>query len=147
MFYDFAVTIPAGTTKASPHEESINLVSGVIHQLEIEFPAGCRGTASLVIFHGAHQVWPTNIDEAFNTEDFTIVVREAEKLPAGPNLFRLVGWSPEAQYDHTITVRFGILPPEAVLISAIVDAIKSLFAALLPKRIPIPSWLGGKKEE
>lgn len=135
MFYDYAFLIHAGTTKVAPEEQFINLVSGVIHKIEIEFPAGCRGTANLAIYHGAHQVWPSNIDEAFNTEDFTIVIDEVEKLPAGPNLFRLVGWSPNACYDHTISVRFGILPPEAILVSSVVDAIKSLFSMFSPKRI------------
>ncbi|MBA7716846.1 hypothetical protein ES703_125928 [subsurface metagenome] len=135
MFYDFALTIPITATKAGPHEIKVNLVSGVIHQVSLEFPAGCRGCAHVAIYKGAHQVWPTNIDEAFNAEDFTIVIDEAEHLPAGPNLFRLLGWSPNACYNHNLTVRFGILPPEAVLVSSIVDAIKGLLGMLLPKRI------------
>ena len=114
MFYDFAFTVPSGTPRASPHEQIFNLVSGVIHHVSIEFPAGCRGTVNVAIYKGAHQVWPTNIDEAFNAEDFTIVIDEAERLPAGPNQFRVVGWSPTACYNHTLTVRFGILEPEAI---------------------------------
>ena len=114
MFYDFAFTVPAGTPEASPHEQTVNLVSGVIHHVSIEFPAGCRGTVFVAIYHGAHQIWPTNIDEAFNAEDFTIVIDEAEHFPAGPNLLRVEGWSPNACHNHTLTVRFGLLEPEAI---------------------------------
>ena len=98
MFYDFAFKIEVADTEASPKEQVVNLVSGVIHQVEIEFPAGCRGCAHVQIYKGAHQVWPTNIDESFNTENFTIVFGEAEKLPAGPNQFRIVGWLVDAQH-------------------------------------------------
>lgn len=114
MFYDFAFLIHAGKTKANPEELFVNLVSGVIHHVSIEFPAGCRGTVFTAIYQGAHQIWPTNIDEAFNAEDFTIVIDEAEHFPAGPNLLRIEGWSPNACYPHTLTVRFGLLEPEAV---------------------------------
>ena len=114
MFYDFAFRIPAGTPKAAPHEQIVNLVSGVIHHVSIEFPAGCLGTAYCAIYQGAHQLWPTNINEAFNAEDFTVVIDEVERLPAGPNQFRVEGWSPNACYPHTLTVRFGILSPEAI---------------------------------
>jgi len=114
MYFDFALTIPLTATRTSPHERIVNLVSGVIHRVEIEFPSGCRGTAYVQIYKGAHQIWPTNIDEAFNADGFTIVIDEAEKLPAGPNQFRIIGWLEQAQYPHTITVRFGILSPETV---------------------------------
>jgi len=115
VYYDFAFTVPKGTTAALPHEEVVNLVSGIVHRVEIAFPAGCRGTVYLAIYKGLHQVWPTNIDEAFSAEDYTIEIDEAERLPAGPNQFRLVGWTPIAQYDHKLRVRVGILPPEAIM--------------------------------
>ena len=114
MFYDFQIEIKAGKTKEAPAEQIVNLVSGIVHRVEIEFRAGCRHTVFVAIYKGAHQVWPTNIEGAFNAENFTIMIDEGEKLPAGPNQFRIVGWSPLAQYDHIITVRFGILPPETL---------------------------------
>ena len=114
MFYDFTFTIPLSATALSPHEQIVNLVSGVIHRLEVAFPAGCRGAAYVQIYKGAHQVWPTNIGGAFHTENFTIVIEEAERLPAGPNQFRILGWLVNAQHPHTLSIRFGILSPEAI---------------------------------
>lgn len=112
MFYDFAVTIPHGRTKASPLEQVLKLTHGIIHRVEIEFPAGCRGYASLVLKHEEHQLYPTNPDEAFNGEGYTIPIDDYFPLTTEPYSLKAVGWAPDAIYDHTITVRVGILSEE-----------------------------------
>uniref|UniRef100_A0A6M3Y2N6 Uncharacterized protein n=1 Tax=viral metagenome TaxID=1070528 RepID=A0A6M3Y2N6_9ZZZZ len=114
MFYDFAVTIPAGTLESAPIEQELNLTHGIIHRVELEFPAGCRGYAYLAIYHREHQILPTNINEAFNGEGYTIPIDEHFDLTEPPHNLLARGWSPNATYDHTITVRVGILPEEVV---------------------------------
>ena len=112
MFYDFAVTIPAGRTENSPVEQTLKLTKGIIHRVEIEFPAGCKGYAHLVLLHEGHQLYPTNPDEDFNANGYTIPIDDYFPLDTAPYSLKAVGWSPDAEYDHTITVRVGILPEE-----------------------------------
>ena len=114
MFYDFAVTIPAGTTEDDPVEQVLKLTHGVIHRVEVEFPAGCRGYAHLVLLHEEHQLYPTNPDEDFNAEGYTIPIDDYFPLTTEPYSLKAVGWAPDASYNHTITVRIGILPEEIV---------------------------------
>ena len=110
MFYDFAVTVTAGTTKATPKEQELKLTYGIIHQVEIEFPRGCKGYVSLALDHWEHQFLPTNPDEAFNGDGYTIVIKEHYPLTTTPYSLYARAWSPDAVYNHTITVRIGVLP-------------------------------------
>ena len=114
MFYDYAVLIPAGTPEDDPVEQELNLTHGIIHRVEVEFPAGCRGYAYLAIYHREHQAFPTNINEAFNGEGYTIPIDEYFDLTEPPHNLLVRGWSPNAIYPHTITVRIGILPKEVL---------------------------------
>ena len=114
MFYDFAIKVLAGTKEDDPKEQELNLTHGIVHRIEVEFPAGCRGYVYLVIYHREHQVWPTNIDQAFNAEGYTVPMDEHFDLTEPPHNLLVRAWSPNAIWPHNITVRVGILP-ETVL--------------------------------
>jgi len=131
MFYDFAVTVTAGKTKAVPLEQELKLTYGIIHQVEIEFPRGCKGYVSLAIDHWEHQFLPTNPDEAFNADGFTIVIKEYYPLVVPPYSLYARGWAPNATYDHTITVRIGVLPEEVLLpIKGLGTVLRALLAPI-----------------
>ena len=120
MFYDFSFTIPANTPAGSPAEMSCKLTYGIIHRVEIVFPAGCAGLVHLQIREGLHQYWPTNSDGDFASNDERIEFSEYQEFYRSPFELVLVGWSPDTTYNHTLEVRFGILPdwilqPEAGL--------------------------------
>ena len=133
MLYEFDIEVKAKTKKDSPKEQELNLTHGIVHRIEIEFPAGCRGYVFLVIYHRQHQVWPSNLDDAFDAEGYTIPMTEHFDLTEPPHNLLVKAWSPQATYDHTITVRVGILPKEVLLP---VIGLKELFINLLiPKRI------------
>ncbi len=123
MFYDFSFQIPANTTQKSPTELRCKLTHGIIHRIEIAFPAGCAGLAHLQIKEGLHQLWPTNPEGSFNTDGYTIVVNEFQELYRSPYTVTLVGWNDDDTYSHTLEIRFGILPkqilaPEETFIAA-----------------------------
>ena len=114
MFYDFAILIPAGTTEAAPKEETLKLTYGIIHRVEVEFTPGCHRYAFVRIYKDEHQLLPTNPDQAFASDGHTIVIDEHEELFYPPYTLVVRGYSPEADYDHTIIVRVGILPPQII---------------------------------
>ena len=114
MYYDFSFTIPANTLKKTPVELEAKLTSGVIHRVEIGFPAGPRHMVYIAIRKGLHQVWPTNPEGSFNSDNFTIVINEFYPLLTAPYKLTLQGWSPDTTYAHNIEVRFALLPPEVL---------------------------------
>ena len=131
MFYDFSFTIPANTLQKTPYEKDINLTHGVIHRLEIGFPAGPRHMVHVAIRQGLHQIWPTNSDGSFNSDNYTIVINEYHDMTVEPFILTLQGWSPGTTYAHTIEFRFGILPmiilkPEETFLQAFKTLLKRL---------------------
>lgn len=112
MYYDFAVLVETSHKVDSPKEQVLKLTRGVIHRVEVEFPAGCQGMVYLKLLHQEHQVWPTNPDGSYNAEDYTIPIGEHYKLASEPYALKAIAWGVGCSYDHTITVRIGILPEE-----------------------------------
>ncbi|MBA7479976.1 hypothetical protein ES707_15420 [subsurface metagenome] len=124
MFYDFAIKIPKGTKEVAPVEQEFNLTHGIIHRVEVEFYPGPRRYVWVKIFHHEHQLWPTNLDGSFQTDAYTIAFDEYEELLEAPYNLLVRGYSPEADYDHVVTVRIGILESKTVIL--LLNALKGL---------------------
>jgi len=114
MFYDFAVTIPAGTTDADPFSQDLNLTAGVIEKVSILFPPGPHGMVKIRLLQGSHQFIPTNPDGYLASDDEALDIDEYYELKAAPYVLTVLGSSPGTTYDHTINIRIGILRPEDV---------------------------------
>jgi hypothetical protein len=112
VFYDYALTIPANTTAASPSELEISLTHGVIHRVEIEFPAGCAGLAHLAVFLREFQLFPTNPGREFASDDHVIAFDDYFEMFEPPHNLLLRGYNTDDTYSHTITVRIGVLPKD-----------------------------------
>jgi len=124
MFYDFAITIPKGTTEAKPEERTLQLAYGIIHRVEVEFYPGPRRYVWVKIFRHEHQIWPTNLDGSFQTDAYTIAFDEYEELTVRPYELLVRGYSPNADYDHVVTVRIGILESRTGIL--LLDALKGM---------------------
>lgn len=114
MFYDFTLTVPANTAKSAPASETMKLTTGIIHRVEIQFPSGCLGAVHVYLEHEGHQFLPSNPDGSFASDGYTIPIDEHYEIKSGLTDMWVRGWSDAEDYDHTITVRVGILPLETV---------------------------------
>lgn len=110
MFYDYVLPIPAGTTKADPAETILYLTHGVIHRVEVEFPAGCVGQVSAAILHWQHQLYPLNPGGYFCSDDHVIAFDDYFQLFYAPYTLKAQGWAPDTTYAHNIKIRIGLLP-------------------------------------
>ena len=117
MFYDFEITIAAGTTQASPKEVEMKLTHGVIHAVRIDFPPGPRGEVYLAIFQGSIQRYPFNRGGYFRADNTYINFDEYLELKAEPYLLTAKGWSPSATYDHTLHIQIGVIESKIALAS------------------------------
>ncbi len=114
MRFVFELTIPAGTTKATPATNEVKLLKGTIKQIEIAFPPGPATLVSVVIKDRIYQVAPANPSGAFAWDDITKAFNVNYPLNDAPYELTLVGWSPNATFDHKITFHFDIEPAGAV---------------------------------
>lgn len=110
MYYEFDLFLPPSTPEYTPVRKDVKLTHGVIHRIEVGFPAGCAGLAHVSIYQGANQLWPTNPDGSFATDNWVIVINEFYELTQPPYTLTLVGWNFDTVFPHTPKIRFGILP-------------------------------------
>jgi len=112
MFYSFRLTIPANTAKEQAQEKVCKLARGIIHYAEFEFPPGCAGLVHVYVLRGIHQVYPTNPDGDLSSDSYVIPVHDHYPLLTPPYELKFCGWNEDDTYDHTITLRLGLLPEE-----------------------------------
>ena len=109
MYYEFDLTIPSNTSAESPAEVKVVMAAGIIRQVEVQIPRGCRSLVHTVAIRGIHQVWPSNPDGSHKGDDARIVFNEDYDLVATPHSLLLRGWSPDTSYPHVVTWRFQLV--------------------------------------
>ena len=112
MFFEYPVTVPAGTLKAAPVVEELPLAAGAITRVDVQFPAGCSGMVHVSIWRSDHQLWPVNLDNDIAGEDAIVSWPESYDLEDEPFSVIAKAWSPGTTHDHTITLRFALLSLE-----------------------------------
>lgn len=108
MQYEKQLTIPKNTPSNNQTILSWTLTKGVIRRVEVEFPSGCFGLVHVSIWHMNHQLWPSNPDEEFASDDHVIVFETYYEMTEEPSLLSLHGWNEDDTYDHTITFRVTV---------------------------------------
>ena len=133
MFYRLHLTIPRDTPETTPASHHFVLDPGIIHRLIVKFPPGCAEEAYLAVYLGGHQMWPTNIDDAFHGDGESIDFREHVPTLKGYHWY-LLGWSPDTNFTHTVTVRIGVLPEWVLVPWKIWETLTGVFKRLLGLR-------------
>ena len=135
MLFTWDILIPVAKTVNDPVYQDLYLAHGIITWVSVLFPPGCTGCTHCTIHHYAKQIFPSVESMDLSGDTFPIEWNEYYEMYAEPYLLKFIGWNEDDTYPHTISVRIAILPRKAVLALAIVDAIRSAFAILSPKRI------------
>ena len=110
MLFDFDLIIPAATPANQPVEALATLTRGKINRINVFFPPGPATLVHVVARHNLHQLVPANYDGTLNYDDTTIVSELDYNIVDAPYQIRMIGWSPTAVYQHTITFSFNLVP-------------------------------------
>jgi len=135
MLFEASITIPKNTTKANPTVETIKIAHGIITKFMVRPRPGHAALAHLVILHHEHQIAPSTEMMDFSGDSHPIDWEEYYESYQPPYELKLKGWNTDDTYPHTFDVFVAILPRKAILALAVVDAIKSVFGLLSPKRL------------
>ena len=139
MLYKFAVTTPINTTAIAPQETKVNLASGIVSQVMIEFPAGCVGLVGCRISRGLFQLWPLTGGEWFVTDDFTIDFKEHYVLDEGPCILRIETYNTDTQFEHTLKIAFAIIEEKPDPAKQMKEIAERVAVALENPPPPLPS--------
>lgn len=113
MFYVFPHPVVAANTEADPWPVKMKLTAGVIHQVDIVFQDGCDHLAKVQVFHGGHQVWPSNRLEAFEGNATAISFREFYKLDQGETELVALIWGDGSDLAQVV-IQIGVLPQRII---------------------------------
>ncbi|MBA7685443.1 hypothetical protein ES703_93868 [subsurface metagenome] len=135
MLFQASITIPLNTTLADPEVAILRIAHGIITKIMVRPRPGHNALAHLVILHHEHQIAPSTENMDIHGDAHPIDWEEYYESYQPPYELKLKGWNEDDTYPHTFDVYVAILPRKAIIALAIVDAIKSLFGVLSPKRI------------
>lgn len=108
MFDAYAVTSPKLTLRSAPTTRTVGLPAGIVAFVGVQFPTGCGGLVHARILRGAHQVWPTDLDEDIASDGRVIPFTERYPLLEAPHELRLEVWNEDDTYQHTVTFFFQV---------------------------------------
>lgn len=108
-FYVFPHTVVTADTEASPHKEIIKLTAGVIHQVDVIFQDGSDHKAHVQIFHGGHQLWPSNRGKTMKGNATVVSFREFYELEPGESLLTGKIWGDGTDLAEVL-IQIGLLP-------------------------------------
>ena len=135
MLFTKSFTIKTTHTEDAPLRDTISLAHGIITFVSVWMPPGCHGLVYCQLFHFGTQIFPSRDGMFLMCDGFPLEWGEYYEMYHEPYELKFVGWSYGCTYEHVVTVRIAVLPRKAIMALAIVDAIKSLFGMLSPKRI------------
>ncbi|MBA7582971.1 hypothetical protein ES708_24909 [subsurface metagenome] len=135
MLFEASITIPKNTARDSPTTQILTIAHGIITKIMVRPRPGHAALAHCVILHHEHQIAPSTEGMSFSGDTFPIDWEEYYEMYHEPYELKLKGWNEDDTYPHTFDVFVAILPRKAIIAYQVVDAIKSVFGMLSPKRI------------
>ena len=110
MFYVFTNTVSTTDIITAPIRQKLDLISGVIHQIDVLFEDGCNHEAHVQIFQGSNQVWPSNSGASMLGNATVISFREFYEIKPGLTDLTLVLWGDGTIDDVEVILQIGLLP-------------------------------------
>ncbi len=130
MYFEWTITIPAGTTEAHPVEQILRVSKGVLTDSAIYFPEGCCNTAWCRLFRDQDQIIPLNRGEWAKGNGGEVHMERYYRLMEGRTRFTFVGCSPQAGEAHTVLVRISIVPEFVASIDPLIQVFQKFMAWL-----------------
>lgn len=115
MLFVDTFTVPAGTLEASPIERELPLAHGIIHLAEVVFLDGPENEVHVALSRGIHRFAPSHPDGSIVGNAEAVPASLFEPIEESPYFVIINAWSPNADYDHEITVRINMLLREELI--------------------------------
>jgi hypothetical protein len=110
--YRFPITTAKSITKAKATRTRLDVITGVIDQVNIAFPPGPQGLLHVAIYRSGALLWPPNDDDGYAFEDYTLAWNPLYRLGDEPLEFTAVTWNEDDTFSHLVVIRFNIVPVE-----------------------------------
>lgn len=109
--YSYNKTFTAGKTKTSQESLEMKCHWGILEEVHISFMHGTGRLCHVHIDESLHQIYPTNPEETYAFDGYTLPIKGDYVLLPGVNKLFLRGWN-TGSYDHNVAVAFSIKVPD-----------------------------------
>lgn len=110
--YFYEALFPAGGSKVNRIEHDLEMTSGIVHDLIIDFPAGCLYLVYIRVMRGSMSIFPRNQGAFYAYENYQLRIGDFWILDPREKLLKLEGYNLDDTYSHTIRVALQITHPE-----------------------------------
>lgn len=114
MFYVFSYTPDASDTEAAPHEMTMKLTAGVIHQVDVLFQSGANHEEFVQVYQANFQLWPTNRLEKLRGNATAISFREFIEIPTAGTVLTAKIWTTLTSDFKEVLIQIGLLPKRII---------------------------------
>lgn len=110
MFYSFNITVTHDPTFQTPAEKIFMVSAGIIHQVDIIFPAAASREVYVQLWVGNYQFIPCNLGGFVRADDTIISTREFFEITPATNELTFKAWNLNPDNDLLVGLNVGILP-------------------------------------
>ncbi len=110
MRFVYDLTVTANTLEGAPVSSDVLLVKGRLIRVQIRFLRGCHNMVNVVMRDGLTRIIPVADSVALVGDGKTFDVPMSYRLNERAPQVVLEGWSPDTDYDHTITWYIDLTP-------------------------------------
>lgn len=114
MFYVYAYPVTIDDEAATPKKLDMTLTAGIIHQVDVLFQKDCAHKINVQIFHGGHQLWPSNPGASLRGDATVISFREFHELKGAVNDLHALIWTTDTNVLKEVIIQIGLLPKRAI---------------------------------
>jgi len=112
MIYVANITTPKNTAVTNLKRTRISVTKGLVYKVEFYFPPGSAGLMGVAVFDGLFQLWPSSVGEFFLGSDINIAYDDLYLKEAQPFEFQAYSYNTDDTYDHSLSVRIGLVSSE-----------------------------------
>lgn len=109
MFFHTTLTVPVLTSELAPVSARMAVSPGIVEEVLIGFPPGCKGLVHLSLWDKNWQVWPWTPRTSFAWDGYIFTIRDRYVLSHSPYELVLKAWSEDDTYEHTVFAAVRIL--------------------------------------
>ena len=135
MLFEKDILVETSHIITNKKVDTLQIAHGIITWISVLYPTGCHGMVNCIIRHHEHQIAPSTEGMTIIGDGIPVEWNEYYESYQPPYELKIELWGVDCIYNHTVTIRVAILPRKAILALAIVDALRSAFGMLSPKRI------------
>jgi len=133
MIYSVEIETLKGGSKTKLKRTPLVITKGLVYKVEFYFPSGSAGLMGVALFDGNYSVWPSTIGQFFIGDDVLIGFDDMYLKESKPFVFDIYTYNLDTEYNHSLSVRVGLVSKEVYLARFLPTVTYKFFAEMLSK--------------